>query len=407
MSITITGARVLLADDLVEADLLIEGGHIVEIGGPFQAEQVIDGRGQILAPAIVDVHGDAFERQLMPRPNVFFPTDAALLETDRQLAGNGIATAYHALTLSWEPGLRSVAHGEDMVRTLDALRSRLTVENRIQLRWETFAFEAIDLIGRVLDSPMTPSVAFNDHTSMSMRDRSEPIQQRLFEHNPAFRVVDVDDPNFPPTQAAHARRSGLELEGYVDLLMNVWERRPDVPGKIAEVAAQAREKSAPMLSHDDTQDETRGFYRAKGATISEFPMNITVAEAARAAGDVIVFGAPNVVRGGSHIGSPSAADMVEAGLCDMLASDYFYPSLLAAAARLVDERRVTLHQAWALVSSHPAKAMGLTDRGVIKPELRADLVLIDWPDRGTPAITMTLSNGRIAHLSTKGGVTTS
>ncbi len=63
----------------------------------------------MLAPAMVDIHGDAFERQLMPRPGVMIPTDAALLETDRQLAANGIATAYHALTLSWEPGLRSVA----------------------------------------------------------------------------------------------------------------------------------------------------------------------------------------------------------------------------------------------------------------------------------------------------------
>ena len=127
MTLTIEGARVLLPGGLVETDLLVGAGVIQEIGGPFKADQVIDGRGLILAPAMIDVHGDAFERQIMPRPNVDFPVDAALLEIDRQLAANGIATAYHALSLSWEPGLRSVTRGEEIVRTLEALKPRLTV----------------------------------------------------------------------------------------------------------------------------------------------------------------------------------------------------------------------------------------------------------------------------------------
>jgi alpha-D-ribose 1-methylphosphonate 5-triphosphate diphosphatase len=399
MSLVIENARVLLPDDVVETDVLVGDGVIQEIGGPFRAEPQIDGRGLLLAPALIDIHGDAFERQLMPRPNVFFPIEAALLETDRQLATNGIACAYHALTLSWEPGLRSVSHGWDILRTLSRLRARLTVENRLQLRWETFAFEAVDLIREALDDELAPAIAFNDHTSMSMRDRSEPIQERLFEHNPAFKVVDPDDPSFPPTQDRHAARAGLSLDGYIDLLKSVWTRRPDVPGMIAEVAAMGRARSAPMLSHDDSQRETRDYYRDQGAGISEFPMSMDVAEAARAAGDAIVFGAPNVVRGRSHIGSPAAGDMVEAGLCDVLASDYFYPAMLAAVGRLVDDKRTSLDKAWALVSSGPAKALHLDDRGAISPGKRADLVLIDWPDQATPAVEMTLSGDRIAYLA--------
>ena len=86
----------------------------------------------------------------MPHPNVFFSIDAALLDTDRQLGANGITTAYHALTLSWEPGLRSVERGREFVAALDKVRARLSVENRIRMRWETFAFEAIDLVESVL-----------------------------------------------------------------------------------------------------------------------------------------------------------------------------------------------------------------------------------------------------------------
>jgi alpha-D-ribose 1-methylphosphonate 5-triphosphate diphosphatase len=406
MSFVIENARVLLPDDVIETDVLVADGLIQEIGGregggSFRAERRIDGRGLLLAPAMIDIHGDAFERQLMPRPNVFFPIEAALLDTDRQLATNGIATAYHALTLSWEPGLRSVSHAWDILRILRRLQARLTVENRLQLRWETFAFEAVELIRDALgdEGAPAPAIAFNDHTSMSMRDRSGPIQERLFEHNPDFKVVDPNDPSFPPTQDRHAARAGLSIDEYVALLKAVWARRPDVPGMIAEVAAMGRERGVPMLSHDDSQNETREHYRNQGAGISEFPMRLEVAEAARAAGDAIVFGAPNVVRGGSHIGSPAAADMVEAGLCDVLASDYFYPAMLAAVGRLVDDKRSSLHEAWALVSSGPAKALHLNDRGTITPGLRADLVLIDWPAQATPAVKMTMSCGEIAYLA--------
>ncbi|MEO1457525.1 MAG: amidohydrolase family protein, partial [Pseudomonadota bacterium] len=93
----------------------------------------------------------------------------------------------------------------------------------------------------------------------------------------------------------------------------------------------------------------------------------------------------------------SAADMVEAGLCDILASDYFYPAMLAAVARLHDERRAPLPALWSLVSAGPAAASGLTDRGMLAPGRRADLVLIDWPEGAVPAVKLTLSAGRTAY----------
>lgn len=397
MTTKITGAKVILVDDVVETDVLIHDGKIVEVGGSTSADRIIDGRGYYLAPAMIDVHGDAFERQMMPRPNVFFPIEAALLETDRQLASNGIATAYHALTLSWEPGLRSVERGEAFLDALATLEKRFTIENRVQLRWETFAFEAVDLIERALETPLLPSIAFNDHTSMTLRSLDLPVQERLFEHNPLFEIADLDDPRFKQRAGRMAPRAGLSADDYYDLLIGVWQRRADVPDMIAKISDMGKAKQAPMLSHDDTQQETRDFFRAMGASISEFPMGIPVAQAARNSGDTIVFGSPNVVRGGSHIGSPSAADMVEDGLCDVLASDYFYPAMLAAVARLHNEKRRDLPKLWSLVSGGPAKASGLHDRGEIKAGNRADLILIDWPEGATPAVKLTLSQGKTAY----------
>jgi alpha-D-ribose 1-methylphosphonate 5-triphosphate diphosphatase len=97
----VQGAQVVFEDRVERADVRFEGGVITAIDGPRDGARIVDGSRLLLAPALVDVHGDAFERQLMPRPGVMFSLPAAVLETDRQLAANGIATAYHALTLSW------------------------------------------------------------------------------------------------------------------------------------------------------------------------------------------------------------------------------------------------------------------------------------------------------------------
>ncbi|MDX8352527.1 alpha-D-ribose 1-methylphosphonate 5-triphosphate diphosphatase [Cognatiyoonia sp. IB215182] len=397
MEFTFRGATVYLPDQIVETNVTVAGGQIVEVGGPEQGE-VIDATGRILAPALIDVHGDAFERQLMPRPNTFFPIDVAVFDTDRQLAANGIATAYHAVTLGWEPGLRAVARGAAFIEALVDLAPRLTVENRVQLRWETFAFdEAFATIERALQAPLTPSIAFNDHTSMTMRAFDTAIQDRAFEHSPDFTTASLDDDRLRQRTAGHAKRAGLDEDTYLDLLRNVWDRRGDVPQAIAKVAEAGKQAGAPMLSHDDTRAETRAYFRDLGAQVAEFPMVLAAAEAARESGDTIIFGAPNAARGGSHIGSLGAGDMVEAGLCDALASDYYYPAMLAAVAKLDAERRAERHAIWSLVSEGPARSMGLNDRGRIEVGKRADLVLVDWPAGQRPAIRGTWVAGRCAY----------
>lgn len=400
----IEGARVLFDDRVERASVRIEGGRITGIDVPRDGAEVIDGRDRLLAPAFVDIHGDAFERQIMPRPGVTVPVDAALLETDRQLAANGIATAYHALTLSWEPGLRSVETGWQILRALTALPPRLTVENRLQLRWETFCPEALPLIVEALEAPLTPSVAFNDHTSSALLHPSIAVHDRPFDLVPDYPVTDITSPDFARKMEARAKRSHMSIPDYVALMGQVWNQRGRVADDIAAVASLARDRAAPMLSHDDSQIETRDFYRARGSRIAEFPMHERVFLSAREAGDWIVLGAPNAMRGGSHLGSPGAAEMIARGLCDILASDYFYPAMLGAVARLRADEVGDLPALWRLVSANPAAAMGLTDRGLIAPGLRADLILLDWPEGAPPAVRRTWSAGKAGYSSLQGRV---
>ena len=69
--------------------------------------------------------------------------------------------------------------------------------------------------------------------------------------------------------------------------------------------------------------------------------------------------------------------MVRAGLCTILASDYYYPALALAPFLLARRGAATFAEAWRLVSQAPAQALGLDDRGVIAPGRRADLVLVE------------------------------
>jgi alpha-D-ribose 1-methylphosphonate 5-triphosphate diphosphatase len=393
----IEGARVILDDRIETLSIRIEAGGITGIDVARDGATVIDARRRLLAPAFVDVHGDAFERQLMPRPGVAIPPDIALLETDRQLAANGIATAYHALTLSWEPGLRSLDLAQQVIARLQALRPRLTAENRLQLRWETFCPEAEPLIAEALAAEDTPSLAFNDHVSMAVLPPHVAVQDRPFDHAPDYPVADFTSQAFRDRQTDKAKRAGLTVQDYADRLIQRWSLRPQVPADIARIATLARAQNAPMLSHDDTRAETRAFFRALGARIAEFPMTEEAALAARDGGDLIVLGAPNALRGGSHLGSMGAADLIARDLCDILASDYYYPAMLGAIARLQADNIAPLPALWSRVAANPARAMGLHHRGRIAPGLRADLVLLDWPDQGQPLPLRTWVSGRAGY----------
>jgi alpha-D-ribose 1-methylphosphonate 5-triphosphate diphosphatase len=144
-----------------------------------------------------------------------------------------------------------------------------------------------------------------------------------------------------------------------------------------------------LASHDDTTLAHVEQAQADGATVCEFPTTELAARAARERGLSTVMGGPNVVRGGSHSGNVAASHLASLGLLDILSSDYVPGSLLTAALRLVHDGLMTLPQAVATVSTHPARAVGMHDRGAIAPGLRADLVqvrLVDVADGNQHAV---------------------
>ncbi|MGE0724149.1 MAG: alpha-D-ribose 1-methylphosphonate 5-triphosphate diphosphatase [Alphaproteobacteria bacterium] len=368
----IANGRVLTGDGIRETDLTIEGERIAAVGGSAGAA-AIDARGALVLPGIVDLHGDAFERQLMPRPGVTFGVDLALLDSDRQLVANGITTAFHAITCSWEPGLRSLGHARELVAAIGRLAPQLACDTRVHLRHEVFNLDAIeDLLGWIARGEVH-LLALNDHTPA--------MAKHVGEANRLDRI---------------AERCGMGREAFGTLLRGVFARAGEVPAAVARVAAAAVAAGIPVASHDDETPDMRRARHALGARLCEFPFTRETAATAKELGDVVVMGAPNVVRGGSHIKLVAAADMVAAGLCQVLTSDYFYPALAQAPFRLVRDGVADLAAAWPLVSTNPARAVGMDDRGAIAAGLRADIVLID--DRGAmPRPVATIAGGRLAY----------
>lgn len=354
--LVIRGGRCLLPGrGLVTADIVCAGGLIAEISPVrYCTGSVVDANDCLVLPGIVDIHGDAFERQIMPRPKTMFPLELAMLESDRQLVANGITTAYHGITISWEPGLRSLETSLAVIATLDRLEARFHADNRIHLRWETFALEALEQVKALLARAKAPLLAFNDHTTHLMT------------------VADVRS-----AISKHAERSLVAPERYVALYEEAVARRADVPGAIRAVAGIAGRHGVAMLSHDDRTPEERNFHRELGVRIAEFPVTAETLDASAAAGDLIILGAPNVVRGGSHTGAIGAERAVAEGKCAILASDYYYPAPMAAALGLAAREVVSFEAAWNLVSAAPAQAAGLSDRGLIAPGMRADLVVVE------------------------------
>jgi alpha-D-ribose 1-methylphosphonate 5-triphosphate diphosphatase len=372
--ILIEGGRALLDGDILEASLAVEDGRIRESGAHGTLK--LDARDLLVLPGIVDLHGDAFERQMMPRPGVDFPIDIALLDSDRQIIANGITTVFHGTTWSWEPGLRGGANAEKLIDAIEAMRPQLVADTRFHLRHETYNLDAEEKIGQWLTQGRVDLFAFNDHMDITTTLRNKPRKR-----------------------ATMVERTGLSDEAFDRLVEQVLSRGGEVQGSIARLATIAREAKVRMLSHDDKTPAERKAFRAMGADIAEFPVNEETAREAAAGGDAIVFGAPNVVRGGSHTGWTRASDMIAKGLCSVLASDYYYPAPLLAAFRLAADGVLPLPQAWKLISAAPAQAAGLTDRGVLAEGQRADLILVDNAVPMRPRVIAVIAAGHIVHLT--------
>ncbi len=371
LNLTLTGAEVLLPQEgLSRAPLSIADGQVQET----QVGREVDLSGYLVLPGIIDLHGDGFERHIAPRRGAMKQMNEGILSVEAELAANGITTAVLAQFYSWEGGVRGPEFAGQVFEAIRAVKTDTVTDLIPQLRFETNMLDDYAGMARRIADWQVPYVVFNDHL-------------------PHDRLAQGKK---PPRLTGQALKAGRNPDAHFELLLDMHARRGDVPAAVEALSAELSEMGVRLGSHDDATAETRAWWRDQGALIAEFPETLEAAEAARLAGDHVILGSPNVVRGGSHKGNASAVELVAMGLCDALASDYHYPSPRRAALMLAKSGVLDLASAWGLISSGPASVLGLTDRGTLEPGKRADLVILDAQ---TYRVAATLAAGRVSYMS--------
>lgn len=352
----LTHARVILREEtLAHSAVLIEDGHIVAIepDGAHGACE-IDLGGCMLMPGMIDLHCDALEKEVEPRPNVHFPLDFAAAQADRRNAAAGVTTIFHAVSFAnAELGVRNNAFAAEVARAVHAWQPHALVDNRVHARWEITDPTAQDVLESLLVSDELHLLSFMDHT---------PGQGQ-------FKDIDAYRSYLSRTY----KKNATELDAILDAKLAAAEGAIQ---RMQSLAAIAHQCGVSIASHDDDSPQKIDVMKALGAAISEFPINLETARAAKANGVYTLFGAPNVLRGKSQSGSMRAVDAVAAGVADCLCGDYSPAALLPAVMKLPELLGLPLHDAVRLVTANPACAAGLADRGEIAADKRADLIAV-------------------------------
>lgn len=377
--LAIHNARVVMPDAVLpDASVFVADGIIQEIttsNGRPRTPVTIDARGRLLMPGFIDIHSDVIETAIQPRPGGRFPVDVALHELDKQLVACGVTTIFHCLCFlpsDENPPFRNAEMTDFLINQLHDQRGGFKAGTFIHARYEITNEEGFDIVAELIRQLRIHYFSIMDHTP----------GQGQFSEVAHFRSY-------------YAKARGLGQE-HMDAMI---QRRLAASRKIdwqrlGAMTGLCRENGIGVASHDDDSSAKVEWVSRMGATLSEFPVNLDAARAARREGMLISLGAPNVLRGASLTANLSGRKALADGLGDVLCSDYAPMALLHAVLALYREGIMTLPEAVNLISLNAARAVGLDRRtGSIEPGKAADLVLVD--DSGQVAdIRHTIVNGK-------------
>lgn len=371
--LVLTNAKIVLADEVRQGSVRIDGGVITDIGAPSRSGVDLD--GDYLIPGLVELHTDHLETHYAPRPKVRWNPVAAVQAHDAQIAASGITTVFDAIRVGLDENSDMGATEMGILANAIAAGTkagRLRAEHHIHLRCEVSAPDCLE-------------------SFLAIKDDSQVRLASLMDHAPGQR-------QFASMDAYKTYYQG-KLKMSDAALADFTERRIQESQTYAEphrraIAAACNAMGIVLASHDDATRDHVDEAVALGIDVAEFPTTMEAARAARAAGMAILMGGPNVVRGGSHSGNVSARALAEADLLDILSSDYIPFSMLQSAFALAEiVEGFSLPKAIQLVTKRPATAAGFTDRGEIAVGKRADFVHLRIED-GIPIVLTVWRQGR-------------
>ena len=354
----LANARLVLPDAAQHGCVVIRGDRIARIDtGAAVPAGAIDCEGDLVMPGLIELHTDNLERHIQPRPGVDWPHAAAIIAHDAELAAVGITTVFDALRVgslvSTGQGYGEYARG--LADEIMAARAAglLRISHYLHLRAEVCSETLTAELAKFGPGDRVGIVSLMDHTP----------GQRQFANLTALRTY-------------MRGKYGLtedEFQAHVEA-QTAMGNRVRATHEAATVAA-TRVMGAVLASHDDTTEAHVAASARHGAALAEFPTTAEAAAACHAHGIAVMMGAPNLIRGGSHSGNVAARDLAEAGLLDILSSDYVPAALLTGALMLADLWG-DIARGIATVTAAPARAAGLADRGSLAEGMRADLIRV-------------------------------
>ncbi|WP_240232716.1 alpha-D-ribose 1-methylphosphonate 5-triphosphate diphosphatase [Devosia lacusdianchii] len=371
--LVLTNARIVLANEVLEGSIRVDGGVITDIGAPGRSG--VDLEGDYLIPGLVELHTDHLETHYAPRPKVRWNPVAAVQAHDAQIAASGITTVLDAIRVGLDEN--SDMGATEMQTLMHAIAAgtkagRLRAEHHVHLRCEVSAPDCLESFNLLKDDPQVRLASLMDHAP----------GQRQFASMDAYKVY----------YQGKLKMSDAALEDFTQR-RNAESRTYAGPHRRA-IAQACHDLGIVLASHDDATRDHVEEAVALGIDVAEFPTTIEAAKASRQAGMAILMGGPNVVRGGSHSGNVSARALAEAGLLDILSSDYIPFSMLQSAFSLAETvEGISLAQAVQFVTKRPAEAGGFHDRGEIAIGKRADFVHVRVED-GIPIVLTVWRQGR-------------
>lgn len=355
----LANARLVLPTEVVHGAIRIKGGQITAIDHGTQVPAgAVDCAGDLLLPGLIELHTDNLERHIEPRPRVNWPHASAIIAHDAELASVGITTVFDALRVGSVVSNKKANYGEyarllaDEILDLRA-RGALRISHFLHLRAEVCSETLTDELAKFGADDRIGIVSLMDHTpgQRQFRDLTQLRAYVCGKHG----LSDAEFETHVSSQIALKSRLGAEHE--------------------ATAVQAARRYGAVLASHDDTTAGQVAVSARHGVHFAEFPTTVEAARACHEAGIKVMMGAPNLIRGGSHSGNISASVLAEADLLDIVSSDYV-PSALLSAALLLGDLWGDLARGVRTVTSAPAAAAGLQDRGRLMPGARGDLIRV-------------------------------
>jgi alpha-D-ribose 1-methylphosphonate 5-triphosphate diphosphatase len=375
----IQNARIIALDDEFTGTVLIDNGLISAVDrGTTSVPGAEDWAGDWLMPGLVELHTDNLEKHLVPRPGVIWNAHSAMTVHDAQCAAAGITTVLDSVVIGdLDEGGPRCQTQHTSIAALHQCRDEglMRVEHLLHLRCELSAPDILEVFHQYADDPLLKLVSVMDHTPGQRQWRDLKSYRRYSERN-----VRYSDAEF---EAMIAQRKA-DQQAYA------------IPHRQVIVQA-SRARNVPLASHDDTLLSDVAMAVQEGVAISEFPTTVAAARAARDAGMAIIMGGPNMVKGGSHSGNVSAAELAQLDLLDIFSSDYVPSSLLLATFMLGGLEGWNLPKAVRTVTRNPARAIGMSDRGELAVGQRADILRVRMNRVGMPHVMETSLAGKRAY----------